>query len=133
MPQHPHWPGEDGPRRCARMPIAAILLAIAGMTAGAGSAVAGPVSEQCRSGDGTCHFAAASTPSRLSRNEADEWSSARRRPAQRLRVEVRRTFFTDEPGAIYGYAPGVYTVGAYGILYGPYPLNPRAPVDRLRY
>jgi hypothetical protein len=36
-------------------------------------------------------------------------------------------------GAIYGYAPGYYRLGRTGVLYGPYPLNPNAPVSELRY
>jgi hypothetical protein len=55
---------------------------------------------------------------------ADEFSSARRRPAgQRVQIVVRRSIFT-EPGAVYGYPPGNYVLGAYGILYGPYPIRP---------
>jgi hypothetical protein len=36
-------------------------------------------------------------------------------------------------GAIYGYAPGAYRVGPTGLLFGPYPLNPNAPIYELRY
>lgn len=95
------------------------LLALACATAdGVSEAAAGSDTEQCRSDrHEACRFMAAS----------DDASSARRRPAtRRLRVEVRRQFFTDEPGTVYGYPPGNYILGAYGILYGPYPIR-RSP------
>src|SRR5262249_13745190 len=60
---------------------------------------------------------------------SDEFSSQRRAARPRLRIEVRRVFWTDEPGVIYGYAPGNYILGPYGMLYGPYPIRPaRSPV-----
>jgi hypothetical protein len=95
------------------------LLALACATAcGVFEAAAGSDTEQCRSDrHEACRFMAAS----------DDVSSARRRPpTRRLRIEVRRQFFTDEPGTVYGYPPGNYILGAYGILYGPYPIR-RSP------
>ena len=59
---------------------------------------------------------------------ADELSSQRRRPRSRTVIEVRRNFLFDEPGAIYGYPPGNYILGPYGILYGPYPIRRNRPV-----
>ena len=41
--------------------------------------------------------------------------------------------YAAEPGTIYGYAPGVYWLGPSGVLYGPYPPYPRAPIAELRY
>jgi hypothetical protein len=37
-------------------------------------------------------------------------------------LTVRRQFWTNEPGTVYGYGPGTYIIGPYGILYGPYPI-----------
>jgi hypothetical protein len=90
------------------------LLALACAT-GVSEAAAGADTEQCRSDrHAACRFMAAS----------EDVSSARRRPAtRRLRIEVRRQFFMDEPGAVYGYPPGNYILGEYGILYGPYPIR----------
>jgi hypothetical protein len=102
------------------------LLALACATAGGVSeAAAGSDTEQCRSDrHDACRFMAAS----------DDVSSARRRPAtRRLRVEVRRQFFMDEPGTVYGYPPGNYILGAYGILYGPYPIRRRPSLVPLDY
>ena len=95
--------------------LAALACAPAG---GVFEAAAGSHTEQCRSDrHEACRFMTAS----------DDVSSARRRPpTRRLRVEVRRQFFTDEPGTVYGYPPGNYILGAYGILYGPYPIR-RSP------
>ena len=49
-----------------------------------------------------------------------------RRP--RVVIVAPRYRFFDEPGTIYGYAPGNYIPGPNGILYGPYPVRP--PVVR---
>jgi len=56
---------------------------------------------------------------------SDDLSSARRRA--RLRIVVRPTapYPLVENGAIYGYPPGNYVLGANGILYGPYPIRTR--------
>ena len=52
----------------------------------------------------------------------DDAAARTRRP----RVVIRPApLYDTEPGAIYGYAPGTYRLGANGVLYGPYPLNPR--------
>jgi hypothetical protein len=65
---------------------------------------------------------------------ADEVSGAtRQRTRKPVRIEVRRQFFTDEPGTVYGYPPGNYIVGAYGILYGPYPTRRRPTVVPIEY
>jgi hypothetical protein len=45
-----------------------------------------------------------------------------RRP--RVVIVAPRYRYFDEPGTIYGYAPGVYVPGPNGILYGPYPRRP---------
>jgi hypothetical protein len=42
-----------------------------------------------------------------------------RRP--RVVIVAPRHRYFDEPGAIYGYAPGNYIPGPNGMLYGPYP------------
>jgi hypothetical protein len=49
-----------------------------------------------------------------------------RRGVRRPRVVIvaPRYRYFDEPGAIYGYAPGNYIPGRYGMLYGPYPTRP---------
>jgi hypothetical protein len=39
-------------------------------------------------------------------------------------LTIRRQFWTNEPGTVYGYGPGNYIIGPYGILYGPYPPYP---------
>jgi hypothetical protein len=115
-------------RRHARgaIGIAAAVLACAIVSAGADSvAAAGSDREQCRVAQDSCRYRGAwarylPSPRAL---RADDLSSARRRPANRVRIVVRRSIFT-EPGAVYGYPPGNYVVGAYGILYGPYPIRP---------
>ena len=98
--------------------MALLALALV-VTGGDFEAAASSDTEQCRSDRyEACRFMAAS----------DAVSSARRRPAtRRLRVEVRPQFFTDEPGTVYGYPPGNYILGAYGILYGPYPIRRSSP------
>ena len=106
--------------------IALTVLTFASIMAGGESVVAAGLDlEQCRSAQEACRFrtAWARYLPEASRNaRADDLSAARRRPA-RLRIEVRKSIFT-EPGAVYGYPPGNYIVGAYGILYGPYPIRP---------
>ena len=93
--------------------VAAMLLAFASVaTAGLSAAAAGPA--QFRS--------VRHEPSRFLA-ASDDLSSARRPARQRLRIEVTRPFWTDEPGTVYGYPPGNYILGPYGILYGPYPIR----------
>ena len=51
------------------------------------------------------------------------------RGVRRSRVVItapRYRYFSDEPGTIYGYAPGNYIPGPNGMLYGPY--RTRVPV-----
>ena len=101
---------------------AAMSLTFASVTAaGLSAAAAGPGPEQFRSvRHEPSRFVAAS----------DEFSSQKRTARPRLRIEVRRQFWTDEPGVVYGYGPGNYILGPYGILYGPYPIRPaRSPGD----
>lgn len=38
-------------------------------------------------------------------------------------LTITRQFWTNEPGTVYGYGPGNYIVGPFGMLYGPYPLD----------
>ena len=45
-----------------------------------------------------------------------------RRP--RVVIVAPRYRYFDEPGTIYGYAPGNYIPGPNGMLYGPYPVRP---------
>jgi len=94
---------------------AAVSLTLASVTAAglsAAAAASGP--EQFRSvRHKPSPFVAAS----------DDFSSAKRPARQRLRIEVRPQFWTDEPGTVYGYPPGNYILGPYGILYGPYPIR----------
>jgi hypothetical protein len=54
-----------------------------------------------------------------------------RRP--RIVITARPWWYRTEPGTIYGYAPGYYVPGRNGVLYGPYPLNPGAPIWELGY
>jgi hypothetical protein len=60
--------------------------------------------------------------------------AAARSGVRRPRIVIyARPRYQAEPGTIYGYAPGYYRAGANGMLYGPYPLNPYAPIADLRY
>jgi hypothetical protein len=54
------------------------------------------------------------------------------RARQRIVIYRGTRYEPGEPGAIYGYAPGVYVPGPYGILYGPYPLRRYAAEPDLR-
>jgi len=91
--------------------------------AGLSAAAAGSGPEQFRS--------VRHEPSRFA--AADDLSSAKRPARQRLRIEVRRQFWTDEPGTVYGYPPGNYILGSSGILYGPYPIRRSRSVVDLGY
>src|SRR5690242_20471656 len=106
--------------------IAAAVLTLATVMAGGATvATAGSDLERCLSGQDSCRYRTAWARYLPGARDirADDLSSARRRPAGRVRIEVRKSIFT-EPGAVYGYPPGNYIVGAYGILYGPYPVRP---------
>ena len=60
--------------------------------------------------------------------------AAARDGVRRPRIVIYATpRYAEEPGAIYGYAPGLYWLGPSGVLYGPYPPSPWAPVARRRY
>jgi hypothetical protein len=60
--------------------------------------------------------------------------AAARDGVRRQRIVIyARPRYQAEPGTIYGYAPGYYVPGRVGVLYGPYPLNPNAPLADLRY
>jgi hypothetical protein len=50
--------------------------------------------------------------------DADARSGVRR--SRVVITTPRYRFFSDEPGTIYGYAPGTYVPGPNGMLYGPY-------------
>jgi len=94
------------------------------MAAGLSAATAGSGHEQFRS--------VRHEPSRFVA-APDDFSSAKRTARPRVRIEVRRLFWTDEPGAIYGYPPGNYILGSSGILYGPYPIRRSGSVVDLGY
>lgn len=99
--------------------IAATLLAVAGaMTGAVGVSTAGPPAHGAKAARG---------------QDAGQLATARRHPERPRIVVSRRPYPPEEPGAIYGYAPGNYLVGWNGVLYGPYPLNPNAPIAQLRY
>src|SRR5262249_27310304 len=117
------------PRRKPMMHVsyaaaAAMSLIFASMTApglSAAAAASGP--EQFRS-----------APHQPSRSVAasDEFSSAQRPARSRVRIVIRRSIWT-EPGAIYGYPPGNYILGPYGMLYGPYPIRRSRSVADVGY
>ena len=104
--------------------IAATMLTLAGLVAGGGSvATAGSSAEKCQPGrDDACVSASHLVATAMYQS---------RRP--RIVVHPRPPYPEEEHGAIYGYAPGYYQLGRTGVLYGPYPLNPNAPIAELRY
>ena len=61
--------------------------------------------------------AAALTVATLLPEPADAQRGVRR---SRVVITAPRYRYFDEPGVIYGYAPGVYVPGPNGMLYGPY-------------
>jgi hypothetical protein len=59
--------------------------------------------------------------------------AAARDTRRRVVIYAEPRFPVVHNGAIYGYAPGAYRVGPTGLLFGPYPRNPNAPIYELRY
>ena len=124
MQQPPPCRRADRQRDWSALRAAAMSLTFASVTAaGLSAAAAGSGPEQFRS--------VRHEPSRFA--AADDLSSAKRPARQRLRIEVRRQFWTDEPGTVYGYPPGNYILGSSGILYGPYPIRRSRSVVDLGY
>jgi hypothetical protein len=124
--------------------VAAATLALAGLVVGGASvAAAAPSAGKCRLGrhDACVFVHDAKAPSRLYRAQhlpgGDPGyllATAMHRSARpRIVVHARPPYPAEERGAIYGYAPGTYQLGRVGVLYGPYPLNPNAPIAELRY
>src|SRR5262245_14655479 len=93
------------------------------MAAGLSAAAAGSRHEQFRA---VRHEASRSIAA------SNDFSSAQRPARSRVRIVVRPRW-TDEPGTVYGYPPGIYILGPYGILYGPYPIRRARPVVDLGY
>jgi hypothetical protein len=124
--------------------VAATTVALASLVAGGASlATAGSSARKCQPGP---HHACVSVRdaealSRLYRTKhlpggdpGHLVATAMHRSARpRIVVHPRPPYPAEEHGAIYGYAPGSYQLGRAGVLYGPYPLNPNAPIAELRY
>jgi len=119
--------------------VAAATLALAGLMAGGVSAATAASSAgKCQPGrhDACVSVHGAETLSRLYRakHPGHLVATAMHRSARpRIVVHPRPPYPAEEHGAIYGYAPGAYQLGQVGVLYGPYPLNPNAPIAELRY
>jgi hypothetical protein len=124
--------------------VAAATLALAGLVAGGASvATAASSAGKCQpSRHDACVFVHdAEALSRLYRAKhlpggdgGYLLATAMHRSARpRIVVHARPPYPAEERGAIYGYAPGTYQLGQVGVLYGPYPLNPNAPIAELRY
>jgi hypothetical protein len=123
--------------------VAATVGVIAGLVAGGGSAAtAASSARECQLGQHDACVSiggatAQSSPYRLARilREAGHVlpTAIRRSARPRIVVHPRLPYPAEEHGAIYGYAPGSYLLGRAGVLYGPYPLNPDAPLAELRY
>ena len=120
--------------------VAATVVVLAGLVAAGGSvATAASSARRCQLGpDDGCGATAQSSPCRLERilrgDAGHVLATAIRRSARpRIVVYPRPPYPPEEHGAIYGYAPGSYLLGRAGVLYGPYPLNPDAPIAELRY
>src|SRR5215472_5433522 len=119
--------------------VAATMGVIAGLAAGGESAAA----RTCRLGhhDACVSVSGATAQSspyqleRVVRGDAGRvlTTAIRRSTRPRIVVHPRRPYPAEEHGAIYGYAPGSYLLGRAGVLYGPYPLDPDAPIAELRY
>jgi hypothetical protein len=118
--------------------VAATMLAIGGLVVGGGSvATAGSSLGKCQvDRHDACVSAAALSRLGLPGGDAGHLlTTALRRSARpRIVVHARPPYpVEEEHGAIYSYAPGSYELGPAGVLYGPYPLNPNAPIAELRY
>jgi len=124
--------------------VAAATLALAGLMAGgASAATAASSAGKCQAGrhDACVSVHGAETLSRHYRakhlpggDPGHLVATAMHRSARpRIVVHPRPPYPAEEHGAIYGYAPGAYQLGHVGVLYGPYPLNPNAPIAELRY
>jgi hypothetical protein len=124
--------------------VAATMLTLAGLVAGGGAvATAGSSTGKCQPGrDDACVSVRSATAlsglypaMRLLDAAAGHLVPTAMRQSARPRIVVhpRPPYPPEEQGAIYGYAPGYYQLGRAGVLYGPYPLNPNAPIAELRY
>jgi hypothetical protein len=115
--------------------VATTMLALGGLVVGGGSvAIAGSSAGKCQP-DRHDACVSATALSRLPGGDVGHLlATALRRSARpRIVVHARPPYPAEEHGAIYGYAPGYYELGPAGVLYGPYPLNPNAPIAELRY
>ena len=117
--------------------IALMLLALAELIVGLGfpASVASPAG-RCRAGELCRSVPGAGAIQQERSREYDPvgFDAAKRRAVRpRIVVHAAPRYSVEEPGAIYGYSPGYYRQGWDGMLYGPYPLNPNAPVAELRY
>jgi hypothetical protein len=107
------------------------MLTLAGLVAGGGAvATAGSSTGKCQPGhEDACVSIRSATALPGHLVPTAMYQSTR----PRIVVHPRRPYPAEEQGAIYGYAPGYYQLGRTGVLYGPYPLNPNAPIAELRY
>ena len=124
--------------------VATAALVLAGLVAGGGSAATAASSagrcalghhDACVSAGGATALSSPYRLERVLRRDAGHvLATAIRRSARpRIVVHARPPNPAEGHGAIYGYAPGSYLLGRAGVLYGPYPLNPNAPIAELRY
>jgi hypothetical protein len=124
--------------------VAATVVVLAALGAGGGSAATAASSvgrcqrghhDACVAAGGATALSSAYRLERILRRHAGQvLATAIRRSARpRIVVYARPPYPAEEHGAIYGYAPGSYLLGRAGVLYGPYPLNPDAPIAELRY
>jgi hypothetical protein len=124
--------------------VAAMMLTLAGLAIGGGSvATAGSSVGKCQPGRheacvsvrGAAALSGLYPLERLLGGAAGQLVATAMRQTARPRIVVhpRLPYPAEEHGAIYGYAPGNYQLGPTGVLYGPYPLNPQAPIAELRY
>jgi hypothetical protein len=123
--------------------VATTVAAIAGLVASGGSVATAASSvgrcelghhDACVSAGGAVALSPYRLERILRRDAGHVLATAIRRSARpRIVVHARPPYPMEERGAIYGYAPGSYLLGRAGVLYGPYPLNPDAPIAELRY